>query len=140
MTTETITALMVAPNLNPIEVRLYKGRAFLRAAVSVCCDGLCPVSVLSLGHKACILYNNEFQIFTTHCNRRVAEKVIGGVFYIVGLENGKLTSLSQDDVELYKALFWEPDEFSEDEKIDAYLANCEQSVATRISGNDIYIL
>ena len=124
MTTETITALMIAPKLQPIVVELYRDTDFLRSAVNLCIDEQCPVSVMQLSDTAGILYNDNISIYNAICNRCVGHKILVGVFYIVGLDHGELASLPGPDIETYKARFWDPEEFTEDEKVDAFLDWC----------------
>ena len=122
MTTRTITALMVAPGMHPCVIELYRDVDFLRQAISIGLDFPCPMSFLAVDSNAVVLYNPEGNTRCAKCNRIVEGRVIAGVFYIVGVDGSKLVSLSPDAVSHFKAKFWEPEEFSDAESIDAFLA------------------
>lgn len=125
MTTQTITALMVAPGMYPCVIELHKDIDFLSRAVSIGTDAACPTTLLKFTDTVGILYNNEAHSYAAPCNRTVGTKIIAGVFYVVGIHHNKLASLSPTDIENYKARFWEPESFTDDEAIDAWLACLE---------------
>ena len=125
MTTQTITALMVAPGMHPCVIELHKDIDFLSRAVSIGTDAACPTTLLKLTDTVGILYNNEAHSYAAPCNRTVGTKIIAGVFYVIGIRHSRLASLSPVDIENYKTRFWEPEDFTDDEAIDAWLACLE---------------
>ena len=122
MTTQIITALMVAPGMHPCVVELYLDVEFLRQAIAIGLDFPCPTSFLAVASDAVVLYNPEGNTRCAKCNRIVEGRVIAGVFYIVGTEDGRLVSLSSQAIQKHKEMFWEPEEFTDAESIDAFLA------------------
>ena len=125
MTTQTITALMVAPGMHPCVIELHKNIDFLSRAVSIGINAACPTTLLKLTDTVGILYNNDAHSYAAPCNRMVGPKVIAGVFYVVSIRHNRLASLSPTDIETYKAKFWKPEDFTDDEAIDAWLACLE---------------
>jgi len=120
MAKETITALMAAPGMYPVVTELYKENDFIQRAVSIGAGSLCTVEVLQLG-SAVLLCGEEAGIYGAPGNRWVGKRAVSGVFYIVGYEAGKIVSLSQDNIDWYKDMFWEPDDISDTEAVETYL-------------------
>lgn len=119
MTKETITALMLAPGLQPMVTELYRDLNFIQKAVSIGAEALCSVGEIPLGRVA-VLYGEEAAIYCAPGNRRVGDKCIAGHFYIVDCENGNLASLSKEDIEFYRDLFWEPETIDPFEVVGTY--------------------
>lgn len=119
MTKETITALMVAPDMQPMVTELYRDLNFIQKAVSIGAEALCSVGEIPLG-SVLLLYGEEAAIYCAPGNRRVGDKCIAGHFYIVGCKNGKLTSLSKEDIEFYRDIFWEPEDVDGMEAVESY--------------------
>ena len=119
MTKETITALMLAPGLQPMVTELYRDLNFIQKAVSIGAEALCSVGEIPLGRVA-VLYGEEAAIYCAPGNRRVGDKCIAGHFYIVGCEDGVLTSLGKEDIEFYRDIFWEPEEIDGSDAVDSY--------------------
>ena len=113
---------MVAPGLQPIATELYKDRNFIQKAVSIGAESLCSVGEIPLGRVA-ILYGEEAAIYCAPGNRRVGDRCIAGHFYIVGCEDTVLTSLSKEDIEFYRDLFWEPEEIDGLDAVASYLSS-----------------
>lgn len=120
MTRETMTALMLAPGMKPVATELYKDRNFIQKAVSIGAESLCSVGEIPLGGVA-VLYGEEAAIYGAPGNRRVGDRCIAGHMYIVGCRDGVLTSLSKEDMDFYRDLFWETEEISSWEAIDSFL-------------------
>ena len=76
--------------------------------------------------SACILLNDEGKLIGLEGNRRIGDDIIVGDFFVCGTDKeGNLTSLSNKDLELYSNIFYEPEEFTEEEieesiKIDVH--------------------
>ena len=122
MEEKTITALMVAPGEHPGVTTLCCCKPFLDLAVSFGTMFPCDVSFLPLSPNAGILYNREAPLLGLRANRKVGEYILAGVFYIVGIENRELISLSDDLMEYYVELYWEPETYGE-EVDQAFWAN-----------------
>ena len=112
---------MVAPGMQPCVIELYADMEFLNRAVSIGIDRVCPASYRQLTGSTAIICNADAAIHSAACNRRIGKRVISGVFYVVGLRDGKLCSLSNAEIREYIDMFREPEEFSLDDSIDAFL-------------------
>jgi len=110
---KTITALMVAPGEHPSVTNLCCCKQFLDLAVSFGAMEPCDVTFMPLSERACILYNREAPLLDLRGNRKIDSHILAGVFYIIGLDHGKLVSLPDDLMEHYMERFWEPETYSE---------------------------
>ena len=121
MAKKTITALMVAPDMEPCVVKLPNIKGYLQQAVSVGMDEVYPIEILKLNPSIAIFHLRNAPIGWARCNRRIGSQILMGVFYVVAVDDGKLRSLSAEELECYKAMFWEPESFTDEDAIDAFL-------------------
>ena len=102
-----IKVLKVSPCKAPEVVTLVNKIEELQKAVSIGADYVGLIEIIAIDDDICALMNQEGKILNLPVNRRIGHDVICGVFYIVGedSEEGELTSLSDGDIEKYKAIF-----------------------------------
>ena len=113
MNKKTITALMVEPNEHPRVIQLHTDLDSLQKAVSIGADYQGLIELVNLDDHAVILCNEEGKLIGLLGNRRIGCDVIAGVFYILGSDkHGDLISLTEQQLETYKAQFWEPESFT----------------------------
>jgi len=107
MKEKRIKVLKVAPKMYPEAVYLDNELKALQEAVSIGADYVGLIEIVELDKDICILCNEEGKLIGLEPNRRIGHDVICGVFYILGedSEEGELTSLSDGDIEKYKAIF-----------------------------------
>lgn len=120
MDEKMITALMVAPGDHPVVTVLCCCKTFLDLAVSFGAGEPCEVSFFSLTDDAGILYNREAIFYGLKGNRRIGRRILTGVFYVVGVRDGSLTSLSDEQISRYEMLFYNPEAYTEKEVDDAF--------------------
>ncbi len=107
---QEIRVLMVEPNEHPKEFLLKNTLPAMQEAVG----GL--IDIVDLNDDACILLNDEGKLTGLEGNRRIGNDVIVGNFYICGYtDGGELASLSDEALEKYMELFWEPEEITLEE-------------------------
>ena len=121
MTERSIHGIMVWPGEYPCMTDLLADRRFLDFAVGLGSDPGGSVAAFQLSDTAAVLYNSEALLCDLRGNRRIGRKLLAGVFYVVGIENGRLANLSFQDMELYYDRFWEPESYTETEVREAYL-------------------
>ena len=110
MREKEIKVLAVKPHEYPKEFILENSLEAMQEAVG----GL--IDIIDLGQDTCILLNDEGKLMGLEGNRRFYDDIIVGNFYICGSdEEGNLTSLTDEQMEKYKEIFYEPQEFTEDE-------------------------
>ena len=102
-----IKVLKVSPCKAPEVVTLVNKLEELQKAVSIGAYFVGLIEIIAIDDDICALMNQEGKILNLPVNRRIGHDVICGVFYIVGedSEEGELTSLSDGDIEKYKAIF-----------------------------------
>ena len=102
-----IKVLKVEPCKAPEVVTLTNELEELQKAVSIEADYVGLIEIIAIDDDICILCNEEGKLIGLPPNRRIGHDVICGTFYILGEnpEEGELTSLSDNDIEKYKAIF-----------------------------------
>lgn len=114
-----VTALKIRPGKHPAPTLLCDDRDFLNCAVSVGMEVGGTAGAMRLDDAA-IIYNKEGPLLGADGNRRVGPHILAGTFYVVGHADGRLISLSDDQMERYTSRFWQPEYFSEDEVLDSW--------------------
>lgn len=105
-----IKVLMVSPGEHPVIVSLENELEALQKAVSIGADYTGLIELVGLEPGISILCNEEGKLIGLEPNRRFGQDILCGVFYVVGEdEEGNLASLSEAQMERFKAMFWEPD-------------------------------
>lgn len=113
MSKKTITALMVEPNKHPKAVHLQADLDSLQKAVSIGADYQGLIELLPLEKNVVLLCNEEGKLIGLPGNRHIGCDVIAGVFYVIGCDSRhNLVSLTEQQLERYKTLFWEPEDLS----------------------------
>ena len=128
MDEKMITALMVAPGDHPVVTVLCCCKTFLDLAVSFGAGEPCEVSFFPLTDDAGILYNREAIFYGLKGNRRIGRRILAGVFYVVGIKDGKLSSLPFAELEAYFERFWEPEHFTKAEVEEACFADLRNDI------------
>ena len=118
---EIVTALMVKPGQHPVITQLCDDSHYLNLAVSID-DDLMMRSASSFALKKNIVVIHAFQGNSLDLgrNRRVGKRILCGTFYIAGLKDGKLRSLTADEITKYTSNFWEPELFTDDDIINSW--------------------
>ena len=111
-----IKALMIAPNERPCTVELRRDLDSLQKAVSIGAPDQGLIEFVYLEDNVSILCNEEGKPIGLAPNRRLGEDILCGVFYVVAEnEDGELISLTEEQLDHYSKLFWEPDVVCVDE-------------------------
>lgn len=107
MKEKEIKILKIEPCKAPEVVTLVNELEELQKAVSIGADYVGLIEIIAIDDDICILCNEEGKLIGLPPNRRIGHDVICGVFYILGEnpDEGELISLSDDDIEKYKAIF-----------------------------------
>ena len=105
-----IRVLKVQPQQHPEVFMLENKLEVMRTAVGGTID------IVTLDEHSCIVVNDEGKLIGLEGNRRIGNDVIVGDFFVCGSdEEGNLTSLTDEQMETYMALFYEPQEITEEE-------------------------
>ena len=115
-----VTALMVKPGEHPCPIQICDDRNYLNRAVSADMDIVCSSAAMSLTDGIAIVYNEDAFMMGV-ANRRVKERILSGVFYVVGHSEGRLVSLTDAQIAHYMARFWETEIYTDEEVVDAWV-------------------
>ena len=86
----------------------------LQKAVSIGANYQGLIEIISLGDGVCILCNEEGKLLGLEGNRRFANDIIAGVFYVVEEnEKGDFISLCDENIAYYDAFFHQPQSISQ---------------------------
>ena len=137
MEEKTITALMVAPGEHPSVTNLCCCKQFLDLAVSFGAMEPCDVTFMPLSERASILYNREAPLLDLRGNRKIDSQILAGVFYIIGLDHGKLVSLPDDLMEHYMNRLWESEMYTEKDVDQAFWKNWVDEIERMLQVSEI---
>ena len=113
MNAKEIKVLMVEPGQHPKVVMLKDDLDSLQKAVSIGADYQGLIEFVSLGNGDCIMCNEEGKLIGLEGNRRLGHDILVGVFYVMSEDDeGELVSLTEEKIQYYTKLFWEPEVFS----------------------------
>ena len=105
-----IRVLKVEPNKHPEEFMLENELEAMQEAVGGYID------IVSLEGGVCILLNDEGKLIGLDGNRRIGNDIIVGNFYVCGSnDEGDLVSLTDEEMEQYMDMFYEPEQFTQEE-------------------------
>lgn len=106
MNENKIRVLKVSPGQHPEPVMLENTLEALQAAVG----GYIEI----FGYEnVCILLNEEGKLIGLEGNRRLGDDILVGDFYICGDDGeGDFMSLTDEEIERYTEMFYEPQEFT----------------------------
>ncbi len=121
-------ALQVRPNRHPAITMLCDDRQYLDLAVRVDVDMELSAGAFHLERDIYIVYAEDGGPIVLSGNRRVGEHIVCGTFYIVGIKDGKLRSLTDREISSYSKHYWEPELFTDDELLDSWLDNLSKGL------------
>jgi len=128
MVQESIQAIMVWPGEHPCVTELLNDRKFLDFAVGLGSAYTGDAVLIRLSDTAGILYNDLAFLSDLKGNRKIGNKLLAGVFYVIGIKDGKLCSLPFAELEAYFERFWEPEHFTKAEVEEACFADFRNDI------------
>ena len=98
-----LKALVVEPEMLPYEEYIVNDSEMMQFFLSEVEPYTCRIGLKRIEENVCILYNKDAKNYNLSPNRKVNNKTIYGIFYIVGIDDDNcLTSLNGDDIERYR--------------------------------------
>ena len=85
-----VTALKIEPDKNPCPCQICDDGDYLNHCVSPDSYITYTATALKIDNNIAAIYCRNGYMFSLPCNRRVGNKIICGVFYIVRVKDGKL--------------------------------------------------
>lgn len=118
-----VTALKIEPNQSPYPCQICDDGEYLNHIVSPPSYLIYTAAALKLEDNIAAIYCRNGYLFSLPVNRRVEDRIICGVFYIVRVKDGNLQSLTDSDVVKYSLEYWASESYTEDEIIDSILTS-----------------
>ena len=115
-----ITALMIQPGKHPCITRLCDNEDYLNCAVSIDSDLTHTAAALRIEDGIAAIYSDDCALSIEPPNRQIGTRIIAGTFYIVRVKDGKLKSLTDDDITRFTIQYWEPEIYSDDDVFDSW--------------------
>lgn len=101
-----IEGLIIEPHHNPQKVSLINDVEIFSFLISETAPDICNIGILPLNSDACIIYNADASLHKLEKNRKIGNKTLHGIFYIVGLNDfGNISSLNHNSLKKYYKLF-----------------------------------
>lgn len=110
--TERIKVLFIKPDEHPVVTEIGNTLKDLQE----CVGGF--IQMVMLSETAAIICNEEGKLNGLDANRWYYNDIIVGDFIIVGIDGEDTVSLSDEDIEEYKKVFWEPGEGIQNSNMD----------------------
>ena len=115
-----VTALMVKPGKQPCVVGLCSDTDFLNAAVSIGAVVMCTAAVLPVEKDIVAIYAWDGVMAGLRGNRKIGKRIVAGTFYVVGVVNGKLRALTDEEIEKFRCRFRRIREYDDQEVMDSW--------------------
>ena len=117
-----VTALKIEPYKNPCPCQLCDDGEYLNHCISPDPYITYTATALKIDNNIAAIYCRNGYMFSLPCNRRVGNKIICGVFYIVRVKDGKLRSLTDQDIVKYSLQYWYSEDYADQEIIDSWIS------------------
>lgn len=115
-----VTALMVRANDRPVITQIVDNRDYLDCIVSTDTGLMFSAVASKIEDGIVAIHSEEGKIMGTPANRKIGRRIIVGTFFIVRFKDGKLISLTDEDIVRFTLRFWEPEIYSEEEVYESW--------------------
>lgn len=115
-----VIALMVTPKGHPTITELVDDERFLDCAVSLDTDYRLTAAALKIEDGIVAIHSDEGMLMVVPPNRQIGTKIIAGTFYIAGVHNGRLRSLTDREIARFTLRFWETEIHTDDEVFESW--------------------
>ena len=102
---KAIDVLMIETGVRPCKVSVFSDYESLQILISPFLSLLSDVEFIMLEEDVVLFCNKEGALLGLKGNRRVGDTVIAGTFFIAGVENSKMTSLTKEKQKKYRKRF-----------------------------------
>ena len=99
MKNKSIDVLMVVAGIRPCKVSIRGTYNSLKYLVNPSLSLTSEIEVIMLENDVALIYNCEGALLGLKGNRKVGESIIAGTFFVVGVKNGTIASLTKEKQE-----------------------------------------
>ncbi len=128
MKDNTIDVLMVVAGVKPCQVKISGTYNNLKYLVNPNLYLMANVEAIMLEKDIALIYNSEGYLLGLKGNRKVNNNIIAGTFFIVGVKEGIISSLSKKNQEKYFNRFAKIEKYTEKELSDSYWNACFENL------------
>lgn len=120
MKDKSIDVLMVVAGVNPCKVSIVGTYKSLKYLVNPNLSFTADIEAIMLEKDVALIYNEEGVLLGLKGNRKVNKYIIAGTFFVVGVKDGKIASLSKEKTEKYYKRFEKIEIYSDSEVSASY--------------------
>lgn len=116
-----VISLMVKPGEQPCLCPLLDDEDYWNAVVSIGATIMCTAAVLPIEDDIVAIYAWDGAMAGLRGNRKIGKRIIAGTFYVVRVVDGRLQSLTKEDVASFSRRFCSAQEYDDEMVIDSWL-------------------
>ena len=115
-----VISLMVKPGEQPCLCPLLDDEDYLNAVVSMGATLLCTAAVLPIENDIVAIYAWDGVMAGLRGNRKIGKRIIAGTFFVVRVVDGRLQSLTKEDLTSFSRRFRSIQEYDDETVIDSW--------------------
>lgn len=124
MKNKSIDALMVVAGVKPCKVSIKGTYKYLKYLVNPNLSLMADIEATMLEKDVAVIYNSEGYLLGLKGNRKVKKTIIAGTFFVVGVKDGVIASLTKEKQEKYYKRFEKEEIYSDNEVSVSYWDSC----------------
>lgn len=117
---KAIDVLMIEAGVRPCKVSVFSDYESLQILISPFLSLLSDIEFIMLEKDVVLFCNKEGALLGLKGNRRVDDIIIAGTFFVAGVEDGKIASLTKEKQEKYRKRFAKIENYTDKEVSEAY--------------------
>ena len=115
---------MVVAGVKPCKVSIIGTHKNLKYLVNPNLSLMTDIEVIMIEDDVALICNSEGALLNLKGNRKVGNNIIAGTFFIVGVKDGRIASLSKEKAEKYYKRFEKIEIYSDSEVSASYWDFC----------------
>lgn len=120
MKNKSIDVLMVVAGVKPCKVGIVGTRKNLKYLVNPNLSLMADIEAIMLEKDVALIYNSEGTLLNLKGNRKVGKTIIAGTFFVVGVNDGIIASLTKEKQDKYYKRFEKIEIYSDSEVSTSY--------------------
>lgn len=120
MKDKSIEVLMIVAGVKPCKVNIVGTYRNLKYLVNPNLSTMMSIEAIMLEKDVALVYNSEGALLNLKGNRKVGNTIIAGTFFVVGVKNGIIASLTKEKQDKYYKRFEKIEMYSDSEVSASY--------------------